>query len=354
LYVASFGKPARSQVIEMSSPATPIGMVAYRDLWPDARERWWDIGSYQVRGRNDFNQFNSWLNQGVPNGQFSYARRAGEVKLTYDRAPRAPYFVGHISARNLKPNFAYQLKLAGKPVSGSRGMGSSGSFVAVSSRRRRGVAVQHAVLDSVGKLLPINGDDWANQQLGYVGRWWNDSRPSSNTNAISDGDYISSTRDTIYGYQFLGIFVTDQNGDADWNIVGNRSYHATWQEWQDGAKDVLAGAFKVSGERDKSNPAQFYAYGALAPGAGDVKRGQNGRDGVRLFYELERRRPDFIELPRGTYHCRLLITEETFHNNVQAPQSALGGRWKTVLATEDFRGAAPDANAANDIVFTIQ
>lgn len=354
LGIATTAPAIDAQVVGMSSPALPIAMVAYRDTWPDARERWWDIGSYQERNRNDYNQFNSWLRFGVPNGQFDYAKRAANVRLIYDRAPRVPYFVGHISARNLKPNFAYQLKLAGKPVMGSRGMGQTGSFVSVSSRRRRGVAVPRIVLDASGQPLPVNGDDWANQQLGFVGRWWNDSQPSSNTNAISDSDYLSNTRDTIYGYQFLGIFVTDKTGNAEWNIIGNRSYHATFQEWQHGAKDVFAGAFNLSAVRDQSNAAHFYGYGDLAPSAGDAKRGQNGRPVVQLFYELERKRPKFIVLPRGTYHCRLLITEETFHNNFSAPNGALGGRWKTVMASEDFNGARPDSNAANDIVFTIR
>ena len=345
---------ATAQPIRMDNASTPISMVAYRDTWPHAHERWWDIGSYQQRGLHGYNQFNQWLHKGLPNGKFDYASRAANVKLTYDRAPKFPYFTGHISARNLKPNFAYQLKLVGKPIGGSRGTGRTGSFVAVSSKRRRGVAVAQTVTGSNGQALAINGDDWTNQQLGFVGRWWNDSHASSNTNEVSDSDYIANTRDTIYGYQFVGIFVTDKWGNADWNIVGNRSYHAVWQEWQSSAKDVFAGAFNVFGVPDASNSVHFYGYGAAPPGSGDAQRAQNGRSRVQLFYELERKRPKFIALPRGTYHCRLLITEETFHNDLSAPNGILGGRWKTVLATEDFNNGAPDTNPANDIVFTIR
>lgn len=344
----------------MREPSAPIPLVAFRDPWPLARERWWDIGSHRRGGRDASNQFNAWLRPAVPSTPvqpFDYATRAANVRLTYDQKPRGKYFVGHISARRLKPNFAYQLKLAGKPVGGPRGMGRSGSFVSVASRDWRGAPVPITVLGPDGQPLPINGDDWTSQQLGYVGRWWNDSNASGNTNAVTDRVYRSNILDTIYGYQFLGVFVTDRNGDAEWDITGRRSYHATWQDWQKGPKDVHAGDFYLRGAFEMpqvlgARPT-FYGYGALPPGAGDERRGQNGRQVTRLFYELESRRPNPVTLARGLYRCRLLITEESFHNGNGATRSLLGGRWKTVLATEDFQAGRPDTDPANDIVFTI-
>jgi len=336
--------------LRMQKASPPIAMTAYQDLWPEARERWWDIGSYRSKGRDGYNQFNDWISRGAPNGRFDYAARAARVKLTYDQAPGAPYFVGHISARGLKPNFAYQLKLAGKPVAGSRGMGKSASYLTVTGKAKNGAPVFHAVVDGAGQTLPINGDDWTNQQLGYVGRWWNDSRPSANTNAITDRKYRANAVDTIYGYQFVGVFVTDGRGDAECDIIGDRSLHATWQQWQRATKNVFAGAFSLRAVSDGPSNHR-YGYGAVSAAR---SAGAGGLSSMSLFYEWERHRPHPVRLPRGTYHCRLLVTEETFHNDIGATQSYLGGKWKTVLASEDFRNGQADTDVANDIVFAIR
>lgn len=338
------------------APSASIRMVAYQDTWAEARERWWDMGAVRTNGNDKFNQFNDWLTQGNPNGQFDYSQRATNVVLTYQRNPSTPYFVGHISAKGLKPNFVYQLKLTGKPVSGPRGTGTSQSYVAVSTKSSEGQPQARTVRDSKGQPIPINGDDWTNQQLGYAGRWWNDSNASGNTNAITDDVYASNTDDTIYGYQFLGDFVTDSKGNAETDIKGNRSYHITWQDWQSGIKDVFFGSFNVRGFLDRSNPPHYFGYGAYAPSMGDAAHDQNGLSKVSLWYELQSGRPDPVVLPSGTYHCRLLVTEETFHNMYGATDNLLGGKWKTVMATEerDIASGAPDSNPNNDIVFSIR
>jgi len=347
------GAVEEANAIRLNAPSRPIAMVAYQDTWSQAVERWWDLGSYSDGNRDRYNQFNDWLSQSAPNGRFDYAARASNVKLTYDQRPGVPYFVGHISARGLKPNFAYQMKLTGKPVSGPRGMGQNSSYVLASNRTRNARAIARQVKDSSGAPTPINGDDWSNQQLGYAGRWWNDSNASGNTNAVTDSVYQSNITDTIYGYLFMGVFVTDRAGNAEWDVYGNRAFHITWQDWQSGPKDVYLGSFGTSGLLDRSQPPHYYGYGAFAPSMGDARHQQNGRPRVKLYYELEPGRPNPVALPRGTYHCRLLITEETFHNSYGATEGVLGGRWKTVMASEDFApDGTPDRNVANDIVFT--
>ncbi|RYX85926.1 hypothetical protein EON83_03995 [bacterium] len=333
-----------------------VRFVPYNDTWASASERWWDIGSKRINNQDNANHFNDWLIEGQPNGKFDYLARANNVVLTYQRAPEVPYFVGHISARGLKPNFAYQLKLAGKPVIGPRGAGTDQSYVLATNKTRSGTPDVHLVNGANGQPSPINGDDWANQQLGYAGRWWNDSNASGNTNAITDAVYASNTTDTIYGYQFIGDFVTDANGNAEADIKGDRSYHITWQDWQSGAKDVFFGSFRINGSMTSSQPPYYYGYGSYAPATGDTLHGQNGLSSIGLWYELEPGRPDPVILPAGTYHCRMLITEETFHNLYGDTASPLGGKWKTVMATEDHNisSGAADTNANNDIVFTIR
>ena len=276
------------------------------DSWERSAPRWRDIANapYDAAFR----------------AAFSYAQ--SEVKLTYQRAPDARTFVGHISARGLKPNFAYQMKLAGKPVSGPQGWGAMRSYIAASSRAPGATA---RPVNFIGSS--VGGDDWANQQLGYAGRWWDDTlAPSTN---ISDAHFrANSPAHTIYGYLFLGVFITDAQGNAETDVRGDGAYHITWQDGQQSAhKDVLLGTFAV----DQTD----YGYSQPAPA-----------EPVKLWYEHESGRAPSVELAPGVYHCRMLVTEEAFHTE----GGALGGVWRTVLATEKVG----DTDSANDIVFAIR
>ena len=127
------------------NPATSrtVGLIPFRDPWTAAQARYRDIDDNPL---NDF-YVKSWSNEA-----FKYS--AGQVALTYDSAPAVPFFVGHIQARGLKPNFAYQLKLAGKPANGAaKGSRGWGEY----------------------------GDDLSNERLGKVGRWWCESWHSRET-----------------------------------------------------------------------------------------------------------------------------------------------------------------------------
>jgi hypothetical protein len=288
------------------SPTATLQLRTVTDSWPKAAPRWRDIGN---------NLYSSAFRAG-----FSYA--AARVELSYQRAPDTAYFVGHLSASGLKPNFAYQLKLAGKPVGGPQGWGTAASFIEASSNLASATPILHLISDT-----PVGGDDWTNQQLGYANRWWDDTlAPSTNINdAYFRANYPAHT---VYGYQFLGDLVTDSRGNAEADVRGDRSLHITWQDGQSGAKDVSLQTFALA-----ASPS---VYGYDAPLQTTTQK---------LWYELEAGRTQPVRLPRGTYHCRLLVTEEAFHT----AGGDGGGVWQTVLATEDVG----DQNAANDIVFSI-
>lgn len=298
-----------------------VGLNSYNDPWPSAQERWMDISNAQ---------YGDWLTNGSPNGKYSY-RTNPQVLLTYDRRPAQPYFIGHIDATGLKPNFAYQLKLLGKPVYGTRGMGTATSYIDF-----------NGATHTVG-TTPVNGDDWANEKVGYAGRWWDDNNQFAGTN-LNDSYYLNYYRNpvsggntdvhTIYGYHFMGSFITDARGEAHIDFDGQYSYHIDWASWQSGIRDVLHGTYAVEGAL---NNGSYYGYGATAPSTE-----------VTLWYEYEAARANPVRLPQGAYHCRFLLTEESFHS------SGLGGYWKSVLATEDFDSQGrPDTDASNDVVFTI-
>jgi hypothetical protein len=270
-----------------------VNLVPYRDPWQHAQPRFMDI---------DDRPFSDSFAD-----SFSYT--SADVTLFYNPTPSQPYFIGKIRASGLKPNFAYQLKLVGKPQFGERGWGSA-------------------------------GDDFSNEAIGRAARWWDDSQQSNTNDSGFNSKYKEPTeaqKQTVYGYLFMGNFVTDASGNAEHDFTGSKSYHITWQDKQDTSlKHVVAGTYNVG-----STQAPFLGYGQSTP----VKN-------IKLWYEYEAGRPRDVALPKGNYNCRLLITEETFHSSF--PDSK-GGLWTTVLATEDFDiGNNPDSNPNNDIRFEIK
>ncbi len=292
--------------VPMPGATTTLQLQSVVDSWPKAAPRWRDIAN---------NAYSSAFR-----ASFSYAM--AQVALSYDRAPNVPFFAGHISARGLKPNFAYQLKLAGKPVGGPQGWGTARSFIEATSQEQSATPISHLVSGTA-----VGGDNWTNQQLGYANRWWDDTlAPSTNL----DDAYFRANypNHTVYGYVFLGDFVTDSAGNAEADVRGDRSLHITWQDGQSGAKDVAFNTFSVA-----SSPSN-YGYDAPLPTTSQ-----------KLWYELETGRTQPVRLARGTYHCRLLVTEEAFHG----AGGEGGGVWQTVLATENVA----DQNADNDLVFSV-
>ena len=292
------------------SATQTLALRTYDDPWSKAAPRERDIANNLYAA--DF-------------APFDYAR--ADVRLSYALRQNGPYFSGHIKARGLKPNFAYQLKLAGKPIAGNRGTGVATSYVTATSRVPGAAPVVHFVNDTKGNPTPINGDDWTNQQLGYAGRWWDNSRaPSTNLN----DDYFQNNypSQTIYGYIFMGDFFTDAAGNAETDIAAAHSYHITWQDEQYNAKrEALAGYFSVN------SAPPFYGYQSPIQ-----------KQSVKLWYEYESGRTRNVRLAPGTYHCRLLVTEEAFHT----AGGFGGGVWQTVLATEVI-----DADPTNDLTFEI-
>lgn len=268
-----------------------IRLIPFKDPWNQARQRFEDIDDF--RFSYEF--------------EHSFSYKDAVVTLSYNPAPAEKYFVGHIEAKGLKPNFAYQLKLVGKPSYGKRGWGNA-------------------------------GDDRANEAIGRATRWWNDTTGENTFDNYFRELYqrpAAFRRDTIYGYDFMGDFITDSEGSASQDFDGSKAYHITWQDKQSGHKDVVAGLFKIS-----SLQAPYYGYGIALP-----------EHTVKLWYEWQAGRDHEVKLPKGDYNCRFLISEETFHAVDENPK---GGRWPAVLATEDFVNGKPDGDVSNDVRFVIR
>jgi len=108
------------------------------------------------------------------------------VTFTYNN--KANTFKGTLTATGLKPNFAYQIKLVGKP----------------------------------------DLDDWSNEQIGYAGRWW---RKQPNPGNSNDTEYKANRDNPDYifeGYLLFDFFVTDEIGNVSISFAADSSFHVLW------------------------------------------------------------------------------------------------------------------------------
>jgi len=212
----------------------------------------------------------------------TYNYTQATVQVEYEES--ATTLRGTLTATNLKPNFAYQLKLAGMP-----------------------------------------GTD-SNERIGFAGRWWEQSWTGSdwsngaNLNNKGDGsspnpndltylsrrDVPNPTSPTGLQYKYSGYlvmdyFITDGDGNAALAFEADSSYHVLWKTSQRaaGADD---GPVKIATfDAVPSHPA----YDGMPYSAGSVG----------VFGEWERLPVGGVFLDPGYYSCSLILTEESFHGS---------------------------------------
>jgi hypothetical protein len=223
----------------------------------------------------------------------SYNYTQATVELDYNGIGET--LNGILNAFNLKPNFAYQLKLVGTP----------------------------------GKE--------SNEKIGLVGRWWQEewngtawingqnlnnkgdgSSPNPNDNTYFTRKNITDpTSPTGYKYKYTGYlvfdyFITDENGNATVNFETNSSYHVLWKTTQrvhtvdDGR--ITSTTFDVN--------ASSLAYAVDYP----VQT-------VDIFGEWERLPVGGMFLQPGNYSAETILTEESFHGD----GGSYSGNWARAI-----------------------
>jgi hypothetical protein len=226
-----------------------------------------------------------------PYGPFS-GYHGRQVILTYERTGGA--FRGRLVARGLKPYFAYQMKLVGRP---------SREF---------------------GRL----GDDATNERLGRTGRWW---RKGPNEGNVYDWSYENSRNDPqaiLVGYLIFDYFVTDRYGNATKDFAACHSIHAFWETRSTEATGTgqeegsLRRAFL---HRVQARRSSGYGYDRDYPDCT-----------VSIRLEIERFEEGTMVLPPGDYDSRFLLTEESFHQRGQ------GGYWQSALVADRVRFSIRD------------
>ena len=128
---------------------------------------------------------------------FSYQRTAPLLEARISAGEAKPF--GHLRARRLKPNFAYQLKLCGRG----------------------------SLLGSTEAENGLNAEAWANWELGRQGRWWCEECRWN----VGDWDlrWHLSRGHHVNGYLLFGWFVTDAQGAAEVDFRVLSSYHVLWK-----------------------------------------------------------------------------------------------------------------------------
>lgn len=262
---AAAAVPATATAAPCPSETAALAPAIDVTTWPDAPFRWKDIGT----------------NTYAQTYQDTYLYADAEVAVTY--APcQGLTFVGHLSAANLKPNFAYQIKLVGKPTG----------------------------------IWGEDGDDAANEMIGYTGRWW---RTQPNPGNSNDADYEANHENPDYvfeGYLLFGFFITDRFGAAEVDFAVDSSYHVLWWEHQ-----------RTAGVCD--SPVKWSnVTGTAADAAYDIDLTAAE---IGVFAEIERLCTGTTTMPTGIYDCRLLLTEESFHQS-----GGVEGYWASAMACDEI------------------
>jgi len=205
---------------------------------------------------------------------------------------------GTLTASNLKPNFAYQLKLVG------------------------------------------TSDDSDNERIGLVGRWWQEvwdglswsngqnlnnkgdgSSPNPNDLVYFERRYIENpSSPTGYHYRYTGYlvldyFVTDSNGATTLHFETGSCYHVLWKTSQRSNATNDGPVKIVTFDPDPSEPAYDVDYPSST---------------VSIFGEWERLPMGGVHLQLGEYNCQMILTEESFHGS----GGSLAGNWAGAMSAD--------------------
>ncbi len=223
----------------------------------------------------------------------NYNYTQANVSVNYNT--QGTSLTGTLQAMNLKPNFAYQLKLVGTPGAPS------------------------------------------NEQIGLAGRWWqeewngtawtngqnlNDKGDGSSPNPndllyFSRRDITDATSPTGLHYKFTGYllfeyFITDEQGDATVLFETGSCYHVLWKTTQ---------RTRVTDD-GPLNTTTFTA--TTASPAYDVNYPEQTVD---IFGEWERLPMGNVPLAPGSYTVQLVLTEESFHGD----GGTYAGNWAAAM-----------------------
>jgi hypothetical protein len=245
--------------------------------------------------------------------QSSYDYTQATVQVNYETSGLV--LQGTLNASNLKPNFAYQLKLLGTP-----------------------------------------GTTGANERIGLAGRWWQEEWDGAawvngqNLNNKGSGSSPNPNDQTYYsrrdiadptsptgkkyrytGYMLFDYFITDDSGNASLSFKVDSSYHVLFKTSQR-ARTSSDGPLKTTTFDPYISPAYDVDYGAST---------------VSIFGEWERLPVGGVHLQSGDYACQIMLTEESFHGSCVNGSCELAGNWAAAM------GAGIQFNISSPLTLTL-
>lgn len=192
-----------------------------------------------------------------------------DVRVRYLRKGEA--FTGRLTARGLKPNFAYQMKLRG-----------------------------------------IFTDRAAFERIGHVGRW---RLPGRGTN-YTDADYAAyPDKASVESYLLFDFFVTDPNGNVEKDFYADSSLHVLWNATTQHRKRSPLDSTPLLVPLTNCD-LKFYANPKPYFLPQEIYTEQEGNNRLPIGAAF---------LPPGKYAAEMVLTEETFHGYGDA------GFWPTVM-----------------------
>jgi hypothetical protein len=235
----------------------------------------------------------------------NYNYTQADVEVTYEIVDGI--FGGTLTAIDLKPNFAYQLKLTGIP--------------GTPANERIGLA---------GRWWQEiwNGTQWANgQNLNDKG---DGSSPNPNDETYftrRDIPDLTSPTGLLYkfsGYLVFDYFITDDNGDAIISFEADSSYHVLWKTTQ-----------RIWTTID--GPIKTHTFD-VDPVSSDAYDTDYGEAAVSIFGEWERLAVGGVFPEIGDeFVAQLILTEESFHGS----GGQYAGGWAAAMGGEIIYGLPP-------------
>ena len=226
----------------------------------------------------------------------SYNYTQADVKLDYTTDANMHY--GSLFTTNLKPNFAYQLKLIGAPGT------TSNELIGLTGRWWQ---------------EKWNGTTWSNgQNLNSKGDGSSPNPNDANYFSLRDVNDPASPTGKHYrftGYLVFDYFITDANGDTTVIFEVDSSYHVLWKTSQPARTHTLDdGPIKsIVFDPDPCSVAYDIDYGVSS---------------AEVYGEWERLPAGGVYLPSGEYITMFVLTEEAFHSC----GTQYGGCWAAAMA----------------------
>ena len=241
----------------------------------------------------------------------NYNYTQANVDVTYHAL--ASTLHGTLNATNLKPNFAYQLKLVGFPgIDGNECIGLAGRWWEEE----------------------WNGSEWANgHNLNNKG---DGSSPNPNDSIyFARRDIADPTSPTGLQYRYTGYlvfdyFITDEDGNAILNFDADSSYHVLFTTSQR-ARTAADGPLK-------STTFDADASAAYNDTGGDDYPVQT----VSVFGEWERLPVGGVYLQPGDYLAQMMLSEESFHGS----GGSFAGCWAAAMGADIQFTLAPESPTA--------